>query len=112
MDKPVARTAALPRARDGQGDRAISLLLRAGSVSVGLCFIASMIVSLFPPSPEQRWLVDYLRQSGVGLLIATPVFRLIAAGVALGAHGEWRYTGYAASILLLLALAMASGLAA
>ncbi|MGA9519835.1 MAG: hypothetical protein WBV82_00140 [Myxococcaceae bacterium] len=109
VETTTATTAAVPRARAIQGDRAIAMLLRAGAVSVGLCFVASIIVSMFPATPVQGWLVDYLRQSGVVLLIVTPVLRLVAAGVLLGVHGEWRYAAYAAFILLLLAIAAAAG---
>ncbi len=109
VETTTATTAVAPRARAVQGDRAIAMLLRAGAVSVGVCFVASIVVSMFPASPVQGWLVDYFRQSGVVLLIVTPALRLVAAGVVLGVHGEWRYAAYAACILLLLALAVAAG---
>jgi len=107
---PVAPS--IPRARVVWGDKIIARVLRTGATTAGICFVVSIVANLLPASEAQGWVVDFFRRSGITLLIVTPVMRLIAAGVMLGLKGEYRYTVYAATILLLLSFAMAAGLAA
>lgn len=107
-----ARVAQIPHAREMSGEQAISAVLRTGAILSGLCFLTSLVIELFPPSVPASIAVELLRKGGVALLIVTPVLRLIAAGVVLGMRGEWRYTLYAACIVLLLAVAITAGLAA
>lgn len=103
---------ALPRAREIPGEHTIARVLRMGALLAGLMFVASLIAESFPASAMQAYTVDLLRKGGMTLLIVTPVGRLIAAGVALGIKGEWRYAAFSACILLLLAVAITAGFAA
>jgi uncharacterized membrane protein len=108
----IEMVAALPRARAVYGDRAIAHVLRIGAVTAGVCFVLSIAAGYLPDTAERGWAVDFFRRSGITLLIVTPVLRLVAAGVLLGMKGEWRYTVFAACILLLLSAAMGAGLSA
>ena len=102
--------ASLPRARVLDGENLIARLLRTGAVLSGLCFAASIALELLPQSESQGYAIDVLRKTGISLLVLTPVLRLVAAGVLLGLRGEWRFAIYAATILLLLALAVGAGM--
>lgn len=103
---------ALPQARAMAGEAHIARLLRTGAVLAGLCFFISLVLGALPQSPATAYAIDALRKGGVVLLVVTPILRLLAAGVLLGLRGEWKYTIYAACILLLLCFAVAAGLAA
>lgn len=109
---PATRVAQIPHAREMSGEQLISGVLRTGAVLAGLCFLTSLVIELLPPSVPGSIAIEVLRKGGVALLIITPVLRLVAAGVVLGMRGEWRYTFYAACIVLLLALAVTAGFAA
>jgi hypothetical protein len=102
--------APLPRARVLEGDVVIARLLRSGAVLSGLCFAASILLEVLPETHSQAYAIDVLRRGGISLLVLTPVLRLIAAGVLLGLHGEWRFAVYAATIVLLLSLALGAGM--
>lgn len=106
------RAAPIPRAREMSGEQLISRVLRTGAIMAGLFFLTSIGLDLLPQTVETAAAVEVLRKGGVAILIATPVLRLIAAGVVLGVRGEWRYTLYAACIVLLLSVALAAGLTA
>ncbi|MBX5482888.1 MAG: hypothetical protein IRZ16_13760 [Myxococcaceae bacterium] len=94
------------------GEHHIARLLRLGAISAGLCFVGSLLAEGWPASASQAWLVDLLRKSGMMLLIATPIARLVAAGVMLGTRGEWRYALFTGCIVLLLAVAVGAGFSA
>ena len=103
---------ALPRARVIAGEQHIARLLKLGALVAGACFGGSLLLEALPESTLQAYAIDALRKSGVVLLVATPILRLVAAGTILGLRGEYRYTLCAATILLLLSLAIGMGLAA
>jgi hypothetical protein len=109
---PVEASAAQPlsRARVFDGEIVIARLLRTGAVLSGMCFGGSLLLELLPLSTSQAYAIDALRRGGISLLMLTPLVRLVAAGILLGMRGEWRFALYAASVLLLLALAIGSGM--
>lgn len=111
-DAPGQPAASLPRARWMAGDRHIARVLKMGAVLAGACFASSIALELLPPSAMQGYMIDVLRKGGVMMLVATPIIRLVAAGVMLGLKGEWRYTLFAVCILMLLSLAIGLGLSA
>ena len=102
----------LPRVRALEGDVIIARLLRTGAVFSGVCFAGSLLLELVPPSGAQAYAIDALRKGGISLLVLTPLVRLVAAGILLGVRGEWRFALYAATVVLLLALAIGTGMSA
>lgn len=104
------RVSGLPVTRGMDGERAIARVLRAGALLAGVCFAASVVLeALHVPSLQQD--AELLRAAGATLLVVTPVARLVVAGVALGIRGEYRYSTYAAVILVLLIAAAGLGFA-
>jgi len=99
---------ALPTTRAMDGERAIALVLRAGAILSGVCFLASILLEGIPDAPLVRD-AELLRATGATLLVVTPVARLLVAGVALGRRGEYRYATFAAVILVLLMAAAGLG---
>jgi hypothetical protein len=97
------------RARVFFGEQVVARVLRTGAIFSGMCFIASLFAEALPQSTHQAYAVDGLRRAGIALLVATPVVRLVAAGMLLALKGEWRYALYAACILLMLAVALGAG---
>ncbi len=100
---------AVPRARELGGERALALLLRAGGMLGGACFMASLSLRLLPETQTVHVAMDLLQKGGASFLIATPVARLGVAGALLGLRGEYRYAAYAVISLGLLALALGAG---
>jgi uncharacterized membrane protein len=99
---------ALPTARGMDGERTIAMVLRAGAIMAGVCFLASILLEVVPDAPLVQD-ADLLRAAGATLLVVTPVARLVVAGVALGRRGEYRYTTFAAIVLVLLFAAAGLG---
>jgi hypothetical protein len=106
----VAGTVARARALDG--DKIIARVLRTGALASGGLFFAALVLTHWPASQAASIAVDYCRKGGIALLLATPIVRLITAGLLLGLRGEWRYCAYTAGVLLLLAFAVGAGYAA
>jgi len=102
-----APAAALPHAREVAGEIWLARVLRVGAIASGALFLASMVLE--PVAPEGSALLGKLAASA---LIATPVARLVAAGTMLGLRGERRYALLTVAVLLLLALAVLSGVSA
>lgn len=100
------------KARELGRERGLAMLLRAGGVLGGACFLASIPLQYLPPSAHTDVLADLLRKAGASFLIVTPIARLGVAGVMLALRGEWRYLAYAAGTLSLLALAVGARMAA
>lgn len=96
----------------GGGERWVARLLRAGALTSGALFLASLGLELLPETELQQAARGGLRKAAALVLLATPVLRLAAAGVVLGLRGEWRYAVCAAGVLALLALAVLAGLSA
>jgi hypothetical protein len=111
IEPPAVLDELQPTARAMEGDRFIAYLLRTGAVMGGALFAASLLMELLPSSYGASVAIDSLRKAAGSVLLATPVVRLIAVGVLLGAKGEWRYTAFAGCVLALLGVAIGSGLA-
>lgn len=96
----------------GGGERWVARLLRAGALASGALFLASLGLELLPATELLQAASAGLRRAAALVLLATPLLRLVAAGIVLGLRGEWRYAVYAAAVLALLALAALTGLSA
>ncbi len=94
-----------------EGDRAIAWVLRAGACLTVALFVCSLVAELLPQGPTVVFWVDALRKGAVLVLVFTPVARVCLAGWMLGMQGEWRFSLYAAGVLLLLAVATGASLA-
>ncbi|MGQ0506996.1 MAG: DUF1634 domain-containing protein [Myxococcaceae bacterium] len=97
------------RERLSAGDGYLAGIFRAGAYSSGLLFGAALLLQLLPTNQLTSVAMDHLERGGVFMLVVTPVARLIASGVMLGAKGEWRYALYAAGVLTLLGMAVGAG---
>jgi uncharacterized membrane protein len=84
----------------------LARVLRGGAVASGALFVASMVAEGLGALAA----AGLLRKVAAAVLVATPIVRLVAAGVMLGLKGERRYALYAAGVLVLLALSVVAGL--
>ncbi len=91
------------------GERYLAKILRAGAVASGALFATSVALRVLPVTRHTAMAIDLAQQGAVSLLLFTPVARLVASGVVLGAKGEWRYALYAAGVIGLLGLALGAG---
>lgn len=103
---PLSAPAPLPQGRPMEGATWLGRILRGGALLSGAVFAASIGAEAlsFPAA------ADGLRKVAAAVLIATPIVRLVTAGVMLGLKGERRYAGYALGVLVLLALSVVAGL--
>jgi hypothetical protein len=114
-EAPVAQAVAVPlpaalgRASDARVERWIARVLRGGALLSGGLFAASLAAEALPASVTTHVGVDVLRKGAASVLLVTPVARVVMAGAALGARGEWRYVACASGVLALLALAVGTG---
>jgi uncharacterized membrane protein len=99
-----------PRERAVSAERVIGQVLRVGAVCSGAMFVGSLALEPWSVSAGVGEWIEGLRRGGVALLVGTPVARLAVAGVSFGRKREWRYTAYAGSILVVLAVAVGLGL--
>lgn len=109
---PRAAQAAFPHAREMVGELAIARALRTGALLSGTLFLASLLLSALPESPVVVEAVRRLREGGAVILLATPVVRLLVAGVSLWMKGEQRYMFYAVGVIGLLVMAVGFGFSA
>ncbi len=94
------------RERLAAGERYVGRILRGGALASGALFVVSVAVRLLPVTRVTAVMGDLLEEGAVSLLLVTPVARMVASGVLLGAKGEWRYALYAAGVVTLLGLAV------
>jgi hypothetical protein len=105
---PALKAPAVPKARWVEGEWIIARILRFGAVASGGLFFASLCLELLPQTEGVSVAMTLLRKGAASVLLVTPVVRLVTSGVLLGLRGEYRYTLYAAGVLVLLGLAVGS----
>lgn len=107
----VVAEAGAVAAREVGREKGLAMLLRAGGVLGGSCFLASLGLQALPSALEVDIAVDLARKAGASFLIVTPLLRLAVASALLGLRGEWRYVGYAAATMTLLAVTVGARMA-
>lgn len=77
-----------PRQTDAQIEVRLGLVLRAGVVVSTACLAAGLLLGLARP---EAWLVHALLNSGLVLLLATPVARVAVSVVEYGRARDWTF---------------------
>jgi len=86
-------------------ERAIGLVLRAGVATSSICLAAGLVLALSGLAPPAALLLH----TGVIILLATPVARVLISIVEYGRERDWRFVALTAIVLVEL---MASAVAA
>ncbi len=87
-------------------DRAVALVLRVGALSCFFIMLAGLLLGLFLPGP----IPADIERAGVLLMLATPVVRVIVAGVLFLREKDWKYGAISFGVLAILLLSAVFGI--
>jgi uncharacterized membrane protein len=87
-------------------ERSVAIVLRAGVMLSSACLALGLVLSLTQAAPR---IAELLLQSGILVLLCTPVARVVISTVEYVAVREWRFAVLTSIVLLeLLASAVAA----
>ncbi len=87
-------------------DRAVALVLRVGAFGCFFIMLTGLLVGLFVHSR----LPGEIERAGVLLMLATPVVRVLVAGVLFLREKDWKYGAIAFGVLAILLLSAVFGI--
>lgn len=92
--------------REPNFDRIVALVLRVGAFSCFFVMLAGLLVGIFIPGgiPAQ------IERAGVLLMLATPVVRVLVAGVLFLQEKDWKYGAISFGVLSILLLGALFGI--
>jgi uncharacterized membrane protein len=91
--------------REPAFDRAVALVLRVGAFSCFFVMLAGLLVGLFVPGR----LPHGIEQAGVLLMLATPMVRVLVAGVLFLREKDWKFGAISFGVLTILLLGAVFG---
>jgi uncharacterized membrane protein len=96
----------MSQAREPEFDRIVGLVLRIGAVSCFFIMLAGLLAQIFIsgpiPAEIERW--------GVLLMLATPVVRVLVAGILFLREKDWKYGAISFGVLTILLLGAVFGI--
>ena len=92
--------------RDPAFDHVVALVLRVGAFGCFFIMLAGLLAALFVPGriPQQ------IELAGVLLMLATPVVRVLVAGVLFLREKDWKYGAISFGVLTILLLGALFGI--
>ena len=87
-------------------DRAVALVLRVGAFGCFFIMLAGLLLGLF----VQGTLPKEVERAGVLLMLATPVVRVLVAGVLFFRERDWKYGAISLGVLMILLLGAVFGI--
>ncbi len=92
--------------REPAFDRVVALVLRIGAFGCFFIMLAGLLAGLFVRSriPQE------IERAGVLLMLATPVVRVLVAGVLFLRERDWKYGAISFGVLTILLLGAVFGL--
>jgi len=87
-------------------DRAVALVLRVGAFGCFFIMLAGLLLGLF----VQGTLPKEVERAGVLLMLATPVVRVLVAGVLFFRERDWKYAAISLGVLAILLLGAVFGI--
>jgi uncharacterized membrane protein len=87
-------------------DRVVALVLRVGAFGCFFIMLAGLLVGVFIPGhiPQE------IERAGVLLMLATPVVRVLVAGILFLREKDWKYGAISLGVLTILLLSAAFGI--
>jgi uncharacterized membrane protein len=87
-------------------DRVVAWVLRVGAFGCFFIMLAGLLIRLFIPSriPQE------IERTGVLLMLATPVVRVLVAGVLFLRERDWKYGAISFGVLAILLLGAVFGI--
>jgi uncharacterized membrane protein len=87
-------------------DRAVALVLRVGAFGCFFIMLAGLLIGLFVPGTIPK----EVERAGVLLMLATPVVRVLVAGVLFFRERDWKYGAISLGVLAILLLGAVFGI--
>jgi uncharacterized membrane protein len=92
--------------REPDFDRVVAMVLRVGAFGCFFVMLAGLLVGIFFPGTIPRQVERY----GVLLMLATPVVRVLVAGILFLREKDWKYTAISFGVLTILLLGAVFGI--
>jgi uncharacterized membrane protein len=92
--------------REPDFDRVVAWVLRVGAFGCFFIMLAGLLIALFIPGRIPL----AIERAGVLLMLATPVVRVMVAGVLFLREKDWKYGAISFGVLAILLLSAAFGI--
>ena len=92
--------------REPAFDRVVALVLRVGAFSCFFVMLAGLLIGIFFSGS----LSSHIERAGVLLMLATPVVRVLVAGVLFLREKDWKYGAISFGVLTILLLGAVFGI--
>jgi uncharacterized membrane protein len=92
--------------REPAFDRVVALVLRVGAFSCFFIMLTGLLLSIFIHGS----LPEKIERAGVLLMLATPVVRVLVAGVLFLREKDWKYGAISFGVLTILLLGALFGI--
>ena len=96
----------MSQVREPDFDRVVALVLRVGAFGCFFIMLAGLLVGVFVPGH----LPQEIERAGVLLMLATPVVRVLVAGILFLREKDWKYGAISLGVLTILLLSAAFGI--
>ena len=96
----------MSQVREPGFDRVVALVLRVGAFGCFFIMLAGLLIGVFIPGriPQE------IERAGVLLMLATPVVRVLVAGILFLREKDWKYGAISFGVLTILLLSAAFGI--
>ena len=92
--------------REPAFDRVVALVLRLGAFGCFFIMLTGLLLSIFVHGS----LPEHIERAGVLLMLATPVVRVLVAGVLFLQEKDWKYGAISFGVLTILLLGAVFGI--
>jgi uncharacterized membrane protein len=92
--------------REPEFDRVVAMVLRVGAFSCFFVMLAGLLIGLFVDGP----IAADIERAGVLLMLATPVVRVLVAGILFLREKDWKYGAISFGVLAILLLGAVFGI--
>jgi uncharacterized membrane protein len=96
----------MSQVREPGFDRAVALVLRVGAFGCFFIMLTGLLVGFFIPGRIPAG----IERAGVLLMLATPVVRVLVAGVLFVRERDWKYGAISFGVLTILLLSAVFGI--
>jgi uncharacterized membrane protein len=86
--------------REPEFDRVVALVLRVGAFGCFFIMLTGLLIGLFIPGRIPL----AIERAGVLLMLATPVVRVLVAGILFLRENDWKYSAISFGVLAILLL--------
>jgi uncharacterized membrane protein len=96
----------LSQLREPAFDRVVALVLRVGAFGCFFIMLSGLMIGLFAPGRIPLG----IERAGVLLMLATPVVRVLVAGILFLREKDWKYGAISFGVLAILLLSCLFGI--